>query len=64
MMRSFGVSRTVIREAVARLKAEGLVISRQGLGVFVATIINNGRSGSRAASPTRSPRQCASCSCA
>ena len=37
MMRSFGVSRTVIREAVARLKAEGLVISRQGLGVFVAT---------------------------
>lgn len=33
---SFGVSRTVIREAISRLKAEGLVESRQGSGVFVA----------------------------
>jgi GntR family transcriptional regulator, transcriptional repressor for pyruvate dehydrogenase complex len=32
----FGVSRTVIREAVSRLKSMGLVISRQGAGVFVA----------------------------
>lgn len=32
----FGVSRTVIREAVGRLKADGLVVSRQGSGVFVA----------------------------
>ena len=31
----FGVSRTVVREAVARLKAEGLLASRQGSGVFV-----------------------------
>jgi GntR family transcriptional repressor for pyruvate dehydrogenase complex len=31
----FGVSRTVIREAVAQLKYEGLVESRQGSGVFV-----------------------------
>lgn len=31
----FGVSRTVIREAVSRLKSEGLVDSRQGSGVFV-----------------------------
>jgi GntR family transcriptional repressor for pyruvate dehydrogenase complex len=31
----FGVSRTVIREAVSRLKSEGLVESRQGCGVFV-----------------------------
>ncbi|GAA4333498.1 FadR/GntR family transcriptional regulator [Pigmentiphaga soli] len=30
------VSRTVVREAVARLRADGLVVSRQGLGVFVA----------------------------
>lgn len=30
------VSRTVVREAVARLAAKGLVISRQGRGVFVA----------------------------
>ncbi len=32
-----GVSRVVIREAVARLRHEGLVTSRQGLGVFVAS---------------------------
>jgi GntR family transcriptional regulator, transcriptional repressor for pyruvate dehydrogenase complex len=35
MALQFGVSRTVIREAVSRLKAEGLVESRQGSGVFV-----------------------------
>jgi GntR family transcriptional repressor for pyruvate dehydrogenase complex len=32
----FGVSRTVIREALASLKAEGLVVTRQGSGAFVA----------------------------
>lgn len=32
----FGVSRTVIREAFASLKAEGLVVTRQGSGAFVA----------------------------
>lgn len=32
----FGVSRTVVREAISRLKSEGLVESRQGAGVFVA----------------------------
>jgi GntR family transcriptional repressor for pyruvate dehydrogenase complex len=31
----FGVSRTVVREAVARLKSAGLVESRQGSGVYV-----------------------------
>ena len=35
MAQRFGVSRTVMREAVSRLKAEGLVESRQGSGVFV-----------------------------
>lgn len=35
MSKRFGVSRTVIREAVSRLKSEGLVESRQGSGVFV-----------------------------
>ena len=36
MMNAMGVSRTVVREAVAALKANGLVITRQGAGAFVA----------------------------
>jgi DNA-binding FadR family transcriptional regulator len=36
LMRQGGVSRTVVREAVAALRAEGLVITRQGVGAFVA----------------------------
>lgn len=32
----FGVSRTVVREAVSRLKSIGMLTSRQGAGVFVA----------------------------
>lgn len=32
---SLGVSRTVIREAIAALRADGLVEARQGAGVFV-----------------------------
>lgn len=32
---AFGVSRAVVREAVARLKADGLIESRQGSGAFV-----------------------------
>lgn len=32
---SFDVSRSVIREAISRMKADGLVVSKQGLGVFV-----------------------------
>lgn len=36
-MAVLGVSRTVIREAVAALRAEGLVITRQGAGAFVAS---------------------------
>jgi GntR family transcriptional regulator, transcriptional repressor for pyruvate dehydrogenase complex len=31
----FGVSRTVVREAIAALAADGLVESRQGAGIFV-----------------------------
>ncbi len=33
---TFGVSRAVVREAVARLRSDGLVTVRQGAGVFVA----------------------------
>jgi GntR family transcriptional regulator, transcriptional repressor for pyruvate dehydrogenase complex len=36
LAQQFGVSRTVIREAVSRLKNEGVVEPRQGSGVFVA----------------------------
>lgn len=32
----FGVSRNVVREAIARLRTEGVLRSRQGAGVFVA----------------------------
>ncbi len=35
MAKRFGVSRTVIREAISRLKSDGLVESRQGLGTVV-----------------------------
>ncbi len=35
LTKKFGVSRTVIRESIAALKAEGLVEPRQGAGVFV-----------------------------
>lgn len=37
LMNAMGVSRTVIREAVAALRAEGLVDTRQGSGAFVAS---------------------------
>jgi GntR family transcriptional regulator, transcriptional repressor for pyruvate dehydrogenase complex len=36
MVAAMGVSRTVIREAVAALRADGLVVTRQGSGAFVA----------------------------
>lgn len=35
LMVALGVSRTVVREAVAALRAEGLVTTRQGVGAFV-----------------------------
>jgi GntR family transcriptional regulator, transcriptional repressor for pyruvate dehydrogenase complex len=36
MVAANGVSRTVVREAVAALRADGLVVVRQGVGAFVA----------------------------
>jgi DNA-binding FadR family transcriptional regulator len=36
LVAALGVSRTVVREAVAALRAEGLVVTRQGAGAFVA----------------------------
>jgi len=35
LARRFGVSRTVIREAVARLKADGVVVTHQGKGTMI-----------------------------
>src|SRR2546423_10280256 len=35
LTRAARVSRTVVREAVAALRAEGLVVTRQGVGAFV-----------------------------
>ncbi|WP_410054269.1 FadR/GntR family transcriptional regulator [Cupriavidus sp. BIC8F] len=51
MTEQFGVSRTVIREAISRLKSEGLVESRQGSGTVVlnpatAEVFRLGRGGS------------------
>lgn len=39
MIAATGVSRTVIREAVAVLRADGLVVTRQGVGAFVADYV-------------------------
>lgn len=36
LMIALGVSRTVVREAISALRAEGLVVTRQGSGAFVA----------------------------
>ena len=35
MAESFGVSRNVIREAVSQLRADGVIMARQGVGAFV-----------------------------
>jgi len=36
LSQNFGVSRNVVREAIASLRAQGLIESRQGIGAFVA----------------------------
>lgn len=40
MMAALGVSRTVIREAVSALKADGLIVTRQGSGAYVTNDAN------------------------
>lgn len=37
---TFGVSRNVVREAIARLRSEGRIWSQQGRGAFVAESVN------------------------
>jgi len=39
MIAAIGVSRTVVREAVAALRADRLVVTRQGAGAFVADYV-------------------------
>ena len=46
LCQEFGVSRTVVREAVASLRLGGRLNSRQGLGVFVGNLIVLRRPGS------------------
>src|SRR5262245_54232947 len=40
LMRALGVSRTVVREAVAALRADGLITTRQGSGAYVASDVS------------------------
>src|SRR5262245_28031129 len=40
LMAALGVSRTVLREAVAALRADGLVTTRQGSGAYVAADVS------------------------
>ena len=40
LAQTFGVSRNVVREAIARLRSEGRIWSQQGRGAFVADVQN------------------------
>jgi DNA-binding FadR family transcriptional regulator len=40
LMSAMGVSRTVVREAVAALRADGLITTRQGSGAYVAADVS------------------------
>jgi DNA-binding FadR family transcriptional regulator len=42
LSQQFGVSRTVIREAVSALRSEGVVEARHGVGVFVREVPRTG----------------------
>jgi len=48
VMAEFGVSRTVVREAISKLQAGGLVATRHGVGTFV---VGPGAAGGDAAGP-------------
>ena len=41
LVNATGVSRTVVREAISALRADGLVITRQGVGAFVSPDARN-----------------------
>jgi len=46
VMQEFGVSRTVVREAISKLQAAGMVDTRHGVGSFVVSV-GRGRRGFR-----------------
>ena len=50
---ALGVSRTVVREAVAALRADGLVVTRRGSGAYVAESDGLAVPHRRAAAPPR-----------
>ena len=54
LMAEFSVSRTVVREAISRLQAAGLVETRHGVGTFVVASPGRGSSSrGRPGSTTR-----------
>ena len=57
LCRDFAVSRTVVREAVAQLRAEGLVETFQGRGTYVTAVVSpGGQQGSGTPPLTGTPR--------
>ena len=42
IMAEYGVSRTVVREAISKLQATGLVETRHGVGTFVLDMVESG----------------------
>ena len=55
IMQAYGVSRTVVREALSRLQAGGLVETRHGIGTFV--LRTPARARASASMPRTSPRR-------
>jgi len=51
IVRQQGVSRTVVREAMLRLQAMGLVVTRHGIGSFVRDDVDTSTLGVEAANP-------------
>jgi DNA-binding FadR family transcriptional regulator len=52
IVREQGVSRTVVREAISKLQAAGIVATRHGIGTFVLANVNNSDLGIKAGSVT------------